>query len=42
MPSDERPEDLIHWRTTMLAPGVGETRTLRDPDGHAMEIHDER
>jgi catechol 2,3-dioxygenase-like lactoylglutathione lyase family enzyme len=41
-PSDERADDLSHWRTTLFAPGVGEPRTLRDPDGHVMEIHDER
>jgi catechol 2,3-dioxygenase-like lactoylglutathione lyase family enzyme len=39
MPSDERPDDLIHWRTTLFADGIDSPRSLRDPDGHLMEMH---
>jgi catechol 2,3-dioxygenase-like lactoylglutathione lyase family enzyme len=39
MPSDEQAEDLIHWRTTMFADGIDGLRSLRDPDGHLMELH---
>jgi hypothetical protein len=39
MPSDERADDLIHWRTVMLADGASAAQALRDPDGHVMEIH---
>lgn len=38
MPRDERADDLIHWRTMMVADGVTSTQSLRDPDGHLMEI----
>jgi catechol 2,3-dioxygenase-like lactoylglutathione lyase family enzyme len=39
MPTDERADDVIHWRTILFADGVHSSQTLRDPDGHAMEIH---
>jgi catechol 2,3-dioxygenase-like lactoylglutathione lyase family enzyme len=39
MPPDERADDAVHWRTTLFADGIGSPRSLRDPDGHVMEIH---
>jgi catechol 2,3-dioxygenase-like lactoylglutathione lyase family enzyme len=42
MPADERADDLIHWRTTLFADDAYSPQTLRDPDGHAMEIHPRR
>jgi catechol 2,3-dioxygenase-like lactoylglutathione lyase family enzyme len=39
MPGDERADDAAHWRTTLLADGIESPRSLRDPDGHVMEIH---
>jgi catechol 2,3-dioxygenase-like lactoylglutathione lyase family enzyme len=39
MPADERADDAVHWRTTLFAPAPLSPRSLRDPDGHVMEIH---
>jgi catechol 2,3-dioxygenase-like lactoylglutathione lyase family enzyme len=38
-PSDDRGDDIAHWRTTLIADGVRTPFALRDPDGHSMEIH---
>lgn len=38
-PTDDTPDDLVYWRTTLFADGVSASRTLRDPDGHVMEVH---
>ncbi len=39
MAPGERADDLTHWRTVMVADAVSSPQTLRDPDGHVMEIH---
>jgi catechol 2,3-dioxygenase-like lactoylglutathione lyase family enzyme len=39
MPADDRGDDGAHWRTTLLPDGPAPPGTLRDPDGHLMEIH---
>jgi catechol 2,3-dioxygenase-like lactoylglutathione lyase family enzyme len=36
---DDRGDDAVHWRTTLRAEGAGAPASLRDPDGHTMEIH---
>ena len=35
-PADSRPNDLFHWQTTLLVPGLSAASLVRDPDGHAM------
>jgi catechol 2,3-dioxygenase-like lactoylglutathione lyase family enzyme len=40
MPSDERSDDVTHWRTVLLVDRLdGPPRAMRDPDGHAVEMH---
>jgi len=35
-PPDARANDLIHWQTTLLVPGLLAASRVRDPDGHAL------
>jgi catechol 2,3-dioxygenase-like lactoylglutathione lyase family enzyme len=42
IPSDDRGDDIAHWRTVLLAKPARPPAApcfLRDPDGHSMEIH---
>ena len=40
-PADARPNDLIHWHTTLFMAEAGQARLARDPDGHAVRFASE-
>ena len=37
-PADTRGDDLVHWRTVIIADAAPAVTSIRDPDGHVMEM----